>query len=253
MRLAIVIPALDEEATIGHVIGSLARELASRVDVVVLVADNGSLDRTKEEAERAGALVVSEPRRGYGSACLAAISALPPDVDIVVFADADGADDPRDLVRLVTPVLRGTSDLVVGSRLLGEKLGLVEPGALHGAPRWGNRLASFLLRHVFGAAATDLGPFRAISRGGLARLSMDDRGFGWTVQMQARAARLGLRLREIPVRYRQRKSGRSKISGSWIASARAGVVILAVIAREARRAAERATTSTPGSPLSGPS
>lgn len=238
MRVAVVIPALDEEHSIGRVVRAMAAAVTSAGHVVqVYVADNGSRDRTADEARAAGAVVVVEPRRGYGAACLAALRAVPasPSTDAVLFADGDGADDPKDVPALLGPVATGQADLVIGSRAWGERLGLAEPGALGRAQRFGNRLATSLLRVLFAQRATDLGPFRVIRHGALMQLQMDDRGFGWTVQMQARAARLGLRVMEVPVRYHRRRTGRSKVSGDLKASAHAGVVILSTIAREAAR------------------
>jgi glycosyltransferase involved in cell wall biosynthesis len=237
MRVACIIPALDEERSIGPVVQALCAALKARGhEALAIVADNGSRDGTAAAARAAGALVVEEPRRGYGAACLAALGALPVGVELVLFADGDGADDPGDVPALLGPLERGRADLVIGSRALGERFGLVEPGALAPAQRFGNRLATTLLRLMLLHHATDLGPFRALTREALAALRMDDQGFGWTAQMQARAARLGLRVAEVPVRYRRRRSGRSKVSGDLRASAQAGVVILTTLAREARAA-----------------
>jgi glycosyltransferase involved in cell wall biosynthesis len=234
VRVAVIIPALDEEDSIGAVVRGLVEALVRAGDEpVVVVADNGSRDQTALEAGRAGALVVAEPVRGYGAACLAALAALPADVDAVLFADGDGADDPSDVEALLAPLRRARADLVIGSRTLGERFGLVEPGSLTPVQRFGNRLATTLLRVLLLHAATDLGPFRAVTKKALDDLGMDDRGFGWTIQMQARAARLRLRVLEVPVRYRRRRSGRSKISGNLKEGARAGAVILRTLGREA--------------------
>jgi glycosyltransferase involved in cell wall biosynthesis len=232
--VAIVIPALDEAASIGGVVRSL---LAARPGACVLVSDNGSRDETPRLAREAGAIVVSEPVRGYGRACLRALRELETigaQVELVAFADGDGADDPADLAALLAPLDEGRADLVIGSRVLGERAGLVERGALTRAQRAGNALAAALLEGGYGVRATDLGPFRAITRAGLARLRMDDVDFGWTVQMQARAARAGLRTVEVPVRYRRRRTGRSKVSGDVRASLQAGRVILTTLWRERR-------------------
>lgn len=241
MHVAVIIPALDEEASIGRVVRELLAALDGRalegetLRVTVLVGDNGSRDRTAEVAREAGAVVVPAPRRGYGSACLAALAKLPADAELVLFADGDGADDPEDALKLLAPLARGEADLVIGSRALGERLGLVEPGALTRPQRFGNALASTLLRALFGVACTDLGPYRAITVRALATLAMDDPDFGWTVQMQARAAARGLRVHEVPVRYRRRRAGRSKVSGDIRGSVMAGTIILRTLYLEAAK------------------
>jgi len=192
----------------------------------VIVADNGSTDSTARVAREHGAMVVFEPRRGYGAACLKAIAALGADPpDVVLFLDADLSDDPTEAPLVLGPILEGRADLVVGSRVLGER----EPGALTPHARFGNWLATRLLAALYGARYTDLGPFRAIRYDALLSLGMKDRDFGWTVEMQVKAARHGLRHAEVPVRYR-RRMGRSKISGTLSGSVRAGAKILTVLA-----------------------
>jgi glycosyltransferase involved in cell wall biosynthesis len=225
-EIAVVIPALNEEQSIPLVLGDLS---SAWVDAV-LVVDNGSSDRTAEVARAHGAEVVVEPWRGYGSACLRGLAQLagrnggPPDV--VVFLDADHSDHPEELPSLVQPILDGDCDFVLGSRLAGRR----EPGAMPPQSVWGNRLACFLMRRLFGAKYTDLGPFRAIRWEALERLGMCDRNFGWTIEMQIKAARHGLRIREIPVSYR-RRIGTSKISGTVRGTILAGSKILLTIAR----------------------
>ena len=224
LTVALVIPALDEERSLALVLAELPR---ARLREVV-VADNGSTDLTADVARAAGATVVHEARRGYGAACLAGIAHLranPP--DIVVFLDADHSDDPADLESLLTPLMRGESDLVIGSRVLGIR----ERGAFTPVQSFGNALAAALLRLCFGARVTDLGPFRAIRWDALERLGMRDRDYGWTVEMQARALRLGLRVAEVPVRYRRRRLGRSKVAGTVRGAFGAGWKILITIAR----------------------
>ena len=192
----------------------------------VVVVDNGSTDRTAEVAQAHGATVVREPRRGYGRACLAGLAALDPNSDIVVFMDADSSDVPEEAGRLLEPIISGAADLVIGSRVLGQ----AEPGALAPHQRFGNRLATSLLAWLYGFRYTDLGPFRAIRADRLRQLGMRDCDFGWTVEMQVRALRSGLRVQEVPVSYR-RRIGTSKISGNLRASLAAGWKIIATILR----------------------
>jgi hypothetical protein len=224
--VSVLIPALNEEASLPLVLRDLPREQLNDI----LIVDNGSHDRTAEVARAAGARVVREPRRGYGAACLCGLADLagrpegPP--DIVVFLDADHSDHPEELPYLVQPILDGRFDLVLGSRLAGRR----EPGAMPPQSVWGNRLACFLMWLLFGAKYTDLGPFRAIRWTALEQLGMVDQNYGWTVEMQIKAARLGLRVLEVPVSYR-RRIGTSKISGTVRGTILAGYKILYLIAR----------------------
>jgi len=222
-RAALVIPALNEEP----VIASTLRAIPPGLFDVVIVADNGSTDRTGEIARAEGAIVVKEPERGYGAACQRGIAALPPEVSVVVFMQADGSENPAEAARLLRPIYDGAADLVIGSRALGE----LEPGAMELHQRFGNRLATFLVGLLYGHRYTDLGPFRAIRREALRRLRMRDRGYGWTVEMQVRAIQCGLRIREVPVSYRNRRAGRGKISASLKASIQAGVKIIWTVFR----------------------
>jgi len=221
LRVAVVIPALNEERSLPLVLAALPK-----VDDVIVV-DNGSSDGTARVAAAGGARVVSEPRRGYGSACLAGIAALR-DPDVVVFVDADFSDHPDELPALVAPIEEGNADLVIGSRALGNS----EDGALLPQARFGNKLACLLVRIIYGHRYTDLGPFRAIRFDALKRIGMRDRNFGWTVEMQIRALRQGLRVTEVPVSYRKRV-GVSKISGTMWGTIRAGYKILLTIFRHA--------------------
>ena len=222
LHIGVIIPARNEAAALPGVLHAILPRVAE-----VIVVDTASTDGTPEIARRLGARVVAEPRRGYGRACLAGIAALSPDVDTVLFMDADAADRPEDLAMLLAPIEAGEADLVIGARRLG-----VERGALTPQQRFGNALACLLIRLVWGVRYTDLGPFRVIRRDALARLRMRDETWGWTVEMQVRAARLGLRVAEVPVGYR-RRIGTSKISGTLSGTIRAGWKILWVIGAEA--------------------
>jgi glycosyltransferase involved in cell wall biosynthesis len=223
-RIGVVIPARDEERAIGEVVAGIP----DWVDITIVV-DNASRDRTAERARAAGATVVPEPFPGYGAACLAGIAALPA-VDVVVFVDGDWSDHTEDMADLTDPILDGRVDLVIGSRALGD----VEPGAMTPQQIFGNWLATRLIRIIWGVRYTDLGPFRAIGHAELARLEMADRTYGWTVEMQVKAIERGLRVVEVPARYRQR-IGHSKISGTVRGTVLAGVKILSVIGRHAVR------------------
>ncbi|MBV72007.1 MAG: UDP-glucose--dolichyl-phosphate glucosyltransferase [Myxococcales bacterium] len=226
MKIDALIPALNEETNIGYVLDGLKARGIRRI----VVADNGSTDGTAAVATKHGAIVVTEARKGYGAACLAGLNYLRTEApDILVFLDGDGADDPNDFDALVKPVVDDQADLVIGSRTRGD----VEPGALTPVQHFGNRLSCVLIQVLFGVKFSDLGPFRAIRWSALERLDMADRDFGWTVEMQAKAAKRGLRCLEIPVRCKRRFSGKSKVSGTLNGSVRAGVKILYTIGREA--------------------
>jgi glycosyltransferase involved in cell wall biosynthesis len=223
----VIIPALDEEATIGAVLRGL-KETGQPLRHV-LVVDNGSSDGTAKESEAAGAIVLFEPQRGYGAACLRGLSYIKRQKhapDCVVFLDGDGSDDPADLPRLLDALLHG-ADLAVGSRTLG----VVEPGAMQPAQRVGNAVATGLIRAFYGQRYTDLGPFRAIRYPALCALGMNDTDYGWTVEMQVKAVRRGLRIVELPVRYRRRQGGESKISATVKGTFSAGAKILYTIFR----------------------
>ena len=226
MRTWILIPALDEEESLALVLDALPID----EDLRVVVCDNGSVDRTPQVAVAGGAFVVHEPVRGYGAACLTAMAEAKrrgiDDDDVVVFLDADFSDDPTELPLVVGPIQRDEADLVVGSRVRGEH----EAGALLPQARFGNWLATTLIRAMTGVRFTDLGPFRALRWRTLRDLQMRDRAFGWTVEMQLKAASDGLRCQEVPVRYRKRV-GRSKITGTIRGTFLAGATILGILGR----------------------
>ena len=224
-KVVVIIPALNEEDAILRVLNDIP-DLAHEV----IVVDNGSMDDTPARAAAAGARIVLEPRRGYGQACLTGIAALPDDTEIVVFLDGDYSDYPAEMDRIVEPLRSGAADLVIGSRGLGKH----EAGALLPQARFGNALATFLIRFLYGVRYTDLGPFRAIRRDALERIDMADRNFGWTVEMQVKAARCGLRGVEVPVSYRRRLAGTSKVTGTLSGTFHAGWKILYTIFRYAR-------------------
>ncbi len=227
MRVGLVIPAFNEEEALPLVLAELPREGLDRIVVV----DNGSTDGTAAAARAAGVEVVHEPRRGYGQACLAGIAALGResatgkaplgDDDVIAFLDADHSDYPEDFPLVVEPILRGRAEMVIGSRVLGG----ADMRALLPQAWFGNRLACFLMRVLFGARYTDLGPFRALRVDALRALEMADTNFGWTVEMQLKARTHRLTVEEVPVRYRKR-IGRSKITGTLTGTLRAGWKIL---------------------------
>ena len=224
-RVAAVIPALDEAPSIERVVEGLRRRglLAE-----VIVVDNGSTDGTGEIADRAGARVVREERRGYGYACKAGVLAAE-EADIVVLLDGDAADDPGDLPKVLGPLLAGEADLVVGSRALGSR----ERGSMTPQQVFGNRLAALLMRRIYGVRVTDLGPFRAIRREDLLALEMREMTYGWSVEMMVKAARAGYRYAEVPVTY-HRRIGVSKVGGTIKGSLLAGYYILSTVFRYAR-------------------
>ena len=222
-RVGLVIPALNEERALPLVLADLPRDWVDRVVVV----DNGSTDGTAQVAREGGAEVVSEPRRGYGRACLAGLSALfsGPDAlggeDWVAFLDGDRSDYPEDLILILRPLMEGRADFVLGSRLMRRE----SAAAMLPQSRMGTRFACMLMGLCFGARASDLGPMRALSRQSLESLGVRDPDFGWTIEMQLKAHRAQLRTLELPVRYRQR-IGQSKISGTLTGTLRAGYKIL---------------------------
>lgn len=259
-RIAVVIPALNEAEAIPEVL----RAIPAWVDQVV-VADNGSTDATAARARQAGATVVYEPQPGYGAACLAGIDevaradlaraeaamadgamadgagAAVTKTDIIVFLDGDNSDYPEEMARLVDPIAHNEADMVLGSRVTGER----EAGSLMPQQRFGNWLATTLIHLIWRQRYTDLGPFRAIDVAKLNALSMADRNYGWTVEMQIRAIEEGLRIQEVPVSYRCR-IGTSKVSGTVRGTVLAGYKILYIIGRQALRTATRRKPGSSG-------
>ncbi len=195
-KISTIIPALNEEDSIGQVLNDIPGEIVEEV----IVVDNGSSDNTVTVSKGLGANVILEPLKGYGAACLRGISILKQDTDIVVFLDADYSDYPQDLHTVVKPIIDDNADMVIGSRMSGDR----EKGALLPQAIFGNKLATFLIRLFWGFKYTDLGPFRAIKYRDLLALNMIDKNFGWTVEMQIKALKKGLRIVEVPVRYRKR-------------------------------------------------
>ena len=239
-KISVIIPVLNEEDAIANVIGDIPKTLVQEI----IVVDNGCTDNTVAVAKRNGAKVVTEPRRGYGYACLAGIAAVT-EPNIVVFLDGDYSDYPTEMPQLVQPILAGKADFVVGTRMSTSK------GALLPQARFGNWLACFLMRWFFGVRWTDLGPFRAIRYPQLLALDMQDKTFGWTVEMQIKSAKMGMQGCEVPVRYRKR-IGTSKISGTVLGTLKAGYKILCTLfyyrffdksCANAIRAADNASTT----------
>jgi glycosyltransferase involved in cell wall biosynthesis len=218
-RTAVIIPVLNEEDSLPLVLDAIPKDL---VDEVVVV-DNGSTDRSAEIARAHGATVVEEEHRGYGAACLRGIAATE-DYEVLVFLDGDYSDYPEDMHELLPPVVTDEADLVIGSRMINRE----SRRALLPQSRFGNQLAAVLMRILFGIRCTDLGPFRVIRRSSLVALQMQDRDFGWTVEMQLRARLKGIRVTERPVRYRKRV-GKSKITGTLSGTLKASYKILKTI------------------------
>jgi len=218
-RISIIIPAYNEEKSIGLVL----KALPQRIIHEIIVVDNNSTDDTARVALEHGARVVKEPRQGYGSACLKGIKELNAP-DIVVFLDGDFSDFPEEIVSLIAPIEKNDEDFVLGSRMILPKSQL----ALLPQARYGNRLAVFLIKLFFKHKYTDLGPFRAIRYSSLMSIGMQDMDFGWTVEMQIKAIRNGLRIREVPVNYR-RRVGISKITGTVSGTFKAGTKIIYTI------------------------
>lgn len=221
--VSVIIAALNEEAAIGKVVKEVPRHIADEI----IVVDNGSTDRTAEVAEAAGARVVTESRRGYGRAFRAGLRSISGECEIVVFLDGDGSDYPEMMSRLVGPIMDGSHDFVISSRTRGRR----EPGSMNWHQVFAGYMVGFFLRLLYGVRSTDMGPFRAVRREALERLNMREETYGWPLEMQMRAARAGLRTLEVPIDYRQRAGGSSKISGTLKGSFLAATRILITFAR----------------------
>ncbi|HET7089365.1 MAG TPA: glycosyltransferase family 2 protein, partial [Anaerolineae bacterium] len=219
-----IIPALNEAVGLAKVLCEMP---TGWIDDAIVV-DGGSTDGTPEVARRHGARVVVQPKRGYGLACATGAAAAP-DADAIVFLDADGSDAPADLPALVEPVRSDRADLVLGSRLAGS----IARGAMPPHQRFGNRLAGFLIRRLYGVPLTDLSPFRCVRAYVLHALDMREMTYGWPTEMIVKAIRQGYRVVEIPVRYRPRAGGRSKISGTVRGTLLAAYFILGTTLRYA--------------------
>jgi glycosyltransferase involved in cell wall biosynthesis len=221
--VSVVIPALNEAEPIAAVV----REVAAQGVDEIIVVDNGSSDGTADEAARAGARVVHEPIAGYGRACAAGLRALSPQSEIVCFLDGDGSDVPSFLPDVVGPVAAGQADFVLGSRRRGRR----EPGSLTPQQVLAARLAGLLLRLTYGVRFTDMSPFRALPVERLRALHMQERTYGWNLEMQMRVAAAGWRILEVPVDHRRRRGGSSKVSGNLIAAGRASWTIMTTFVR----------------------
>lgn len=222
MKTVLIIPALNEAAVVGELVRRVPRDI---VDDVIVV-DNASTDATAGVAREAGARVVHEPRRGYGAACFAGVTALPPDAGVAVFIDADGSQSPEEIPQVVAPILAGRADLVLGARVLGRH----HPA--HAAA--GTRLVARLVAWRWRVSITDFGPLRAIRTDLLTRLRMRDRAAGWPVEMVIKAAALNARIVEVPVSHSPRIAGRSKVSGTFRGTVRAGYGFLSAVLRASR-------------------
>jgi glycosyltransferase involved in cell wall biosynthesis len=223
MKSVLILPALNEAAMVGDLIRRTPRNLIAEV----IVVDNGSIDATAVVAREAGARVVSEETRGYGAACFAGVTALPPDTDVAVFLDADGSQRPEEIPLVLNPILAGRADLVLGARRLAGR------HPRHAAA--GTRLVARYVAWRWRVPITDFGPLRAIRADLLRRLDMRDRAFGWPVEMVVKTAANGARILEVPVSHTPRQAGRSKVSGTVRGTLRAGYAFLSIALRAGRK------------------
>jgi glycosyltransferase involved in cell wall biosynthesis len=221
--VSVIIPALNEAEPIAGVVREVA---ATKIPADIIVVDNSSTDRTADRAREAGARVVKAPR-GYGRACAAGVAALRPECDIVVFLDGDGSDCPELMNQRVDPIAAGTHDFVIGSRTRGQR----EPGSMNFQQILAGRIAGMVMRLLYGVRYTDMCPFRAIRRDALEKLGMREQTYGWNLEMQMKAARVGLQILEIPVNHRRRAGGESKVSGTLRGTFIAGTRIMATLIR----------------------
>ncbi|GAB5418437.1 MAG: glycosyltransferase family 2 protein [Crocinitomicaceae bacterium] len=216
--ISVIIPAFNEERSIGKVVEDIPRDIVSHV----IVVNNNSTDNTVQVASEAGAIVLDETRKGYGWACLKGIEKSKElHTEIVVFLDGDYSDYPEEIVDVVRPILEDNHDMVIGSRVLGKR----EKGSLTPQQVFGNWLATRLIRIFYGARFSDLGPFRAIKADALEQLEMSDKTYGWTIEMQIKAAKHKMKFCEVPVNYRKR-IGVSKVSGTVKGTVLAGIKII---------------------------
>ncbi|HCQ30641.1 MAG TPA: UDP-glucose--dolichyl-phosphate glucosyltransferase [Flavobacteriales bacterium] len=224
LQIRVIIPAFNEENSVGQVIKDIPKDKVSEI----IVVDNNSSDQTASEAEKQGATVLREPRQGYGYACLKGMEYIHQtadrETDIIVFLDADYSDYPEELPKVVAPIIQNSYDMVIGSRALGKK----EKGSMTPQQIFGNWLATRLIRLFYKVHYTDLGPFRAIKWEALKKMEMEDKTYGWTVEMQLKAAKKGLKVSEVPVNYKKR-IGVSKVSGTVKGTIGAGYKILSWI------------------------
>lgn len=226
MKIAVIIPALNEAGNIGPLVQETKAQPSLHDNDAVIVVDNGSTDQTAQRAAESGAIVVSEPRRGYGYACAAGTAAAS-DADILLYLDGDYSSLPSEVDRLLQPIRDGNADLVLGSRTLGK----IEAGAMPPHQRFGNWLTSRLMQLLYGIQVTDLGPYRAIRKTLIDELGMSEMTFGWPTEMMVKSARQKARILEVPVTHAVRRSGKSKVSGTVKGSVLAAYYILGVTFR----------------------